>query len=71
MAPELCSEKVYGKGVDVWSTGVITYALLTGSAPFPGQSKQDIYRAVIHDEPDYSKLSGASAEAIEFIKACL
>ena len=63
MAPELCSEKVYGKGVDVWSTGVITYALLTGSAPFPGQSKQEIYNAVIHKEPDYSKLRGVSAEA--------
>ena len=71
MAPELCNEQVYGKGVDVWSTGVICYALLTGAAPFPGRSKQDIYNLIINSEPDMSKLRGASNEAKEFIKACL
>ena len=53
MAPELCKEEQYDNKVDVWSTGVITYALLTGNAPFPGQNKQQIYNTVIHKEPNF------------------
>jgi serine/threonine protein kinase len=36
MAPELCNEVEYDNKVDVWATGVITYVLLTGAAPFGG-----------------------------------
>lgn len=71
MAPELCQERRYDKKVDVWSTGVITFALLTGQAPFPGQNKTEIYNAVINTEPDYSKVGAASQEAQDFIRACL
>lgn len=50
MAPELCSEDEYDKRVDVWSTGVITYVLLSGQPPFLGNSKEEIYKAVIKNE---------------------
>nr|XP_026692612.1 hormonally up-regulated neu tumor-associated kinase homolog A [Ciona intestinalis] len=33
-APELLSKKSYGPKVDVWSIGVITFALLVGKLPF-------------------------------------
>lgn len=33
-APELLAKRVYGNKVDVWSCGVVTYALLTGRLPF-------------------------------------
>ena len=71
MAPELCREQQYDNKVDVWATGVITYALLTGTAPFSGRTKQDIYSFVCNREPDYNRLSRASPAASEFIKACL
>ena len=43
MAPELCNEVEYDNKVDVWATGVITYVLLSGTAPFTGQTKEKIY----------------------------
>ena len=71
MAPELCSESRYDNKVDVWATGVITFALLTGTAPFPGQNKQQIYNSVLNKQPNYQKLANASTEAKDFIKLCL
>jgi len=34
MAPELVQEIAYDNKVDVWSVGVITYILMSGSPPF-------------------------------------
>ena len=38
MAPELCKEEAYDFKVDVWSTGIIAYILLTGMPPFYDKS---------------------------------
>ena len=46
MAPELCAEEVYDQRVDVWSTGVIAYILLSGMPPFIGRDKDGIYAAL-------------------------
>ena len=43
MAPELAAEKDYNEKVDIWSTGVIAYILITGKPPFIGKTKDAIY----------------------------
>ena len=71
MAPELCKEEEYDYKVDVWAAGILTYVLLAGSTPFGGRTKEDVYYEVCTHQPDMTKLSRASEEAKEFIKACL
>jgi len=46
MAPEIFSEAPYDEKCDVWSCGVILYALLSGDLPFYGESVAEVIRDV-------------------------
>ena len=47
MAPEIVKRKEYhGKPVDIWSMGVVLYALLCGRFPFSAQSYPDLYKKI-------------------------
>jgi len=35
-APEIVQGAAYGRAIDVWSTGVLLYLLLSGNLPFYG-----------------------------------
>ena len=71
MAPELCAEKEYNEMVDVWSSGVIAFILLTGKPPFLGKSKDAIYKSIQFNEPDYNALTKCSSQCADFVKQCL
>ena len=46
MAPEIFKHRGYGKPVDMWAIGVITYFLLCGFTPFDRASQVDEIQAV-------------------------
>jgi len=73
MAPELAGEEKYDEKVDVWSTGVIVYILLSGQPPFFGSSKDEIYEDIQKKELNLtgSNWNGISQEAKDFITATL
>ncbi|CAL5068914.1 unnamed protein product [Urochloa decumbens] len=48
VAPEVVSGGEYGEKVDVWSAGVVAYALLSGGAlPFGGETPAEVFAAVL------------------------
>jgi len=45
--------KHYGSAVDWWAFGVLTYEMLLGQSPFHGDDEDEIFDAIVEDEPLY------------------
>ena len=73
VAPEILQGILYGRPVDMWSVGVITYILLGGYPPFYDDNQKMLFRKIkagsYEFHPDYWK--GVSAEAKDLIKKLL
>ena len=54
VAPEVLLQKPYGKEVDYWSLGVITYLLLSRVLPFDDEDDKEIARQTIQDAADFT-----------------
>ena len=65
-APEMVlGKKYYGLNVDIWSSGIILYAMVCGFLPFEDEDNESIYRKIIlgkFDIPD--KLSNSCKDLI-------
>ena len=52
IAPEIIAEEGYEGGtVDLWSAGVVLYAMLYGNVPFKGADMKELHKQIL--EADY------------------
>ena len=69
-SPEVLLEKGYKPGpVDIWSSGVILYFMISGKLPFNGDSDEELYKNII--EAKVKNIKGATKEVNDLIKKIL
>jgi serine/threonine protein kinase len=56
MAPEQAAGKAADKRSDLWAFGAVLYEMLTGRAPFSGESVSHVLAAVLTQDPDWDAL---------------
>lgn len=72
VAPELIYQEPYDEKIDIWAVGILSYELLTGSAPFTGQNEKDTYSNITNLDLQCNEIyENVSAEAKDFITKIL
>lgn len=73
VAPEVLRRQGYGKNVDIWSIGVITYILLCGYPPFYEENNVELFNQIMkgHYEFDSPYWDNISVEAKNFVSRML
>ena len=64
MSPEQAAGKAVDKRSDIWSFGVILLEMLTGKAPFTGETVSHVLAEVLKSEPDWTLLPSDTPESI-------
>ena len=52
VAPEVLQKQGYSKEVDIWSTGIILYTMLSRSLPFHSTDRKQTFKMIKEANPD-------------------
>lgn len=69
IAPELLRGRGYGLNVDLWSAGVVLFAMLYGTVPFKGSSMDELHQLIISGR--YTLKEDISKDAIDLLRGLL
>mmetsp|Transcript_11219 Transcript_11219/g.25584 ORF Transcript_11219/g.25584 Transcript_11219/m.25584 type:complete len:292 (+) Transcript_11219:54-929(+) len=61
LAPEVIKQEEYGREVDVWACGVITYVVMSGTLPFYNQTLHKLYRQIVERDISFPSKPWATA----------
>ena len=72
IAPEQARGRPADKRADIWAFGVVLYEMLTGTRAFEGETATEILGAVIHKDPDWTRLPADLPAAVRLVlRQCL
>lgn len=70
IAPEILVDKGYeGFAIDIWSAGVVLYAMLYGTVPFKANNMTELQKMII--KANYTLADGISEQAKDLLKQLL
>lgn len=69
LPPEILLDKSYGRGVDWWAFGILVYQMLLQQSPFRGDDEDEIYDAILTDDPAYP--SSLSKDSVSILQSLL
>jgi serine/threonine protein kinase len=73
-APEILRDEKYGRGVDIWSLGVLVYILLSGFPPFHAEDEDTVMDSIMNTKIDFTaneQWKHVSQAGKDFVKAML
>lgn len=69
LAPEVLTDNNYTRCVDWWGLGVLTYEMLVGESPFPGDDEEEVFDSIVNDDVRYPRF--LSPDAVSLIQKLL
>ena len=72
-APEILTRQPYNFKVDIWSLGVILFAILSGSLPFESEKEENLIKMTIFDKVNFNQdiWNKYSNKIVDLITSCL
>lgn len=69
IAPEILRNRGYGLNVDLWSVGVVLFAMLYGTVPFKAQTMEELHQLILKGK--YLLKEDISVEARDLLRGLL
>ena len=69
IAPEILRNRGYGLNVDLWSAGVVLFAMLYGTVPFKAQTMEELHSLILKGK--YLLKEDISSEARDLLRGLL
>jgi serine/threonine protein kinase len=69
IAPEILKDKGYSFNVDIWSAGVVLFAMLYGTVPFKANNMEELHKLIVKGK--YTLKDDISIEARNLLRGLL